>query len=117
MQTNISVRHGSLDQESQERIEQKVGKLSRLHERISSVNVTIDLEHENSPHVELRVVVDRTNDFIAHYAGETLLASVDSALHKIEEQLRRHKKKLTDRRHSGPRHSEIDGVLPEEEPS
>jgi putative sigma-54 modulation protein len=114
VRVNISIRHGTLKAESQEKIEQKVGKLSRLNDKVSSVNVTVDLEREETPSVELRVTVDRTKDFVAQDSTDNLLSSVDSVIHKIEEQLRRHKKKLTDRRHSGPRHSEIDGALPDE---
>lgn len=100
MQVNISTRHGHLSTDSQETISEKVMKLTRLFERITSVDVTVDLEHNDKPGVELRVTAERTADFVAHDSCSSLLGALDNAIHKMEQQLRKHKERLKD--HRGP---------------
>lgn len=101
MQVNISTRHGQLSPASQETISEKVSKLTRLFERITGVEVTIDLEHTEKPEVELRVTAERTEDFVATDQAESLLAALDSTIHKMEQQLRKHKEKLKAHRGKG----------------
>lgn len=101
MQVNISTRHGHLSPASQETITEKVSKLTRLFERITGVEVTIDLEHTDKPEVELRVTAERTEDFVATDKAESLLAALDSTIHKMEQQLRKHKEKLKAHRPKG----------------
>ncbi|GAA4432802.1 MULTISPECIES: ribosome hibernation-promoting factor, HPF/YfiA family [Bremerella] len=101
MQVNISTRHGHLSPASQETITEKVSKLNRLFERITGVEVTIDLEHTEKPEVELRVTAEKTEDFVATDSAESLLAALDSTIHKMEQQLRKHKEKLKAHRGKG----------------
>ncbi|MCA9187189.1 MAG: ribosome-associated translation inhibitor RaiA [Pirellulaceae bacterium] len=101
MQIDISTRHGHLGAESQEKISAKLTKLSRYHERITAIVATVDLENSDSPSVEVRVSVERSPDFVAREQAAGLMAAVDGALHKLEQQLRRHKEKITDRRAPG----------------
>jgi len=96
VQINISTRHGQLSPASQETITEKVSKLTRLFERITAVEVTIDLEHDDKPAVELRVAAEKTEDFVATDSSESLLSALDSTIHKMEQQLRKHKEKLKD---------------------
>ncbi len=110
MRIRVSTRHGHLAAETQEKISQKLEKLSRFHDRISSAQVTVDLREGGEPKVELNITVDGAPDFISHSRGTNLLGAVDGAVHKLEEQLRRHKEKLIDqhrdpvrRRMSDPR--------------
>ncbi len=103
MQINISTRHGHLSAETQEKLSEKLAKLSRFHERISAVNATVDLEHPDSPLVELRVSVERAGEFVATDRSDVLVGALDAAIHKLEQQLRKHKEKITDRRHAGPK--------------
>ena len=101
MQISISARHGDLSPRSQERIEEKVRKLSRFFDRLTAIHVTADLEHRDSPSVELRVSAEHTEDFIATDQSNELMAALDSVLHKVERQLRKHKEKLTGHRQTG----------------
>ena len=103
MQINISTRHGHLSPDTQEKIVAKLQRLARFNERLTAVNATVDLEHAEAPHVELRVSVERAADFVATDSSGSLLGSLDSAIHKLEQQLRRHKERTTDRRTSGRR--------------
>ncbi|MFI4875390.1 MAG: ribosome hibernation-promoting factor, HPF/YfiA family [Blastopirellula sp. JB062] len=100
MQVNISTRHGHLSADSQGTISEKVQKLTRLFERITSVDVTVDLEHSDKPSVELRVTAEKTDDFIATDSCSSLLGALDNTIHKMEQQLRKHKERL--KNHRGP---------------
>jgi putative sigma-54 modulation protein len=65
---------------------------------MTSVEVTVDLERADAPKIELRVSMERTNDFVAHTEGTDMWGVLDGAIHKIEEQIRRHKAKKGDHR-------------------
>ena len=65
MQISISTRHGQLNAETQERITEKMGKLPQFFSRVTRVEVTVDLEHQESPHVEARVTAEHTSEFVA----------------------------------------------------
>ena len=100
MQINISARHGDLSKATQEKISEKVQKLFRYFDRMTAIHVTADLEHRESPVVELRVSAEHTDDFVATDQGE-LITALDRVIHKMERQLRRHKEKLTGHRATG----------------
>lgn len=106
MQINISVRHGHLSSATQEKISEKVDHVRRFYDRISAIAVTVDLEHPEKPSVEMVVSAEHHEDFVAQDAAESLLAAVDSVLHKVEMQIRKYKEKLTDRRATGHKHVE-----------
>ena len=91
MQVNISARHGQLMESTQEKIQSKVDKLTRFFDRITSIVVTVDLKRSDSPEVELRVSAEHTEDFVAADNGTNVLAALDSVIHKMERQLRKHK--------------------------
>ena len=108
VQINISIRHGQLSAESREKLSAKLAKLSRFQERVTAVNATVDLEKPELPEVELRVSVEHTEDFIAVHSSDSLLGSLDEVIRKLEQQLRRHKKKITDRRHTGNKEQRVE---------
>ena len=103
MQINVSTRHGNLRAETQDKIKAKLKKLARFHERMTAVNVTVDLKRADEPDVEVRVSVERTKDFVSRTAGGSLMGAVDGAARKLEEQLRRHKDKIVEHRVAGRR--------------
>ncbi len=98
MQVRISARHGHLSAETQEKITEKVEKLRRLFDRVTAIEVTADLEHVESPSVELRVSVEHTDNFVATASSTSVMAALDGVIHKLEQQLRKHKDKIRDRR-------------------
>lgn len=106
MQVNISARHGSLDGDMQSKMREKAEKLRRLFDRVAAITVTADLDRHESPSVELRISVEHTEDFVATESASNVLAAMDGAIRKIEQQLRRHKEKRRDHRASGIRRSE-----------
>lgn len=100
MQITVSARHGHLHPDTQAHIREKVGKLRRYFDRLTSIDVTVDLAQRETPEVEIRISAERTDDFVATTTGE-LMAALDRSLHKVEQQLRRHKERVTERRSSG----------------
>lgn len=97
MQISISTRHGRLSEATQAKIQAKLERLPRLFERLTAIEATVDLEHQESPDVELRVSAEHKHDFQAREKSDGLMAAVDAALHKIEQQLRKYKEKVQER--------------------
>ncbi len=100
MQITISARHGHLSDQTQQKISEKAEKLRKFFDRMTAIEVTVDLEHhEESVNVEIRVSAERTDGFVARDTAPELFAALDGAVHKIETQLRKHK----ERRQTGHR--------------
>jgi putative sigma-54 modulation protein len=100
VEISISTRHGQISDETREKVTNKVEKLPRFFDRISSIDVTIDLEHRETPTVDLRVLV-KNREFVATSRAQELMASMDQVVDKLEQQLRKHKEKAVDRHRSG----------------
>jgi putative sigma-54 modulation protein len=103
VQINISARHGHLSTQTQALVTEKVEKVKKFHDRITSIVVTCDLEHKEAPSVEIRVTCEHAGEFVATDKAENLLAALDGAIHKTEQQLRKHKEKITGHRAGGHR--------------
>lgn len=105
MQIRISTRHGHISEQTQAKISAKMEKLTRFFERLSAIEVTVDLEHPETPAVDLRVSAEHKHDFVAANQSDDLLASVDKVVDKMEQQLRKYKEKVQDR-HRGSGHKQ-----------
>jgi putative sigma-54 modulation protein len=97
VQLNISTRHGHLSESTQGKLKAKAEKLNRFYERLSSIELIIDLSDQQLPAVDVKVSAQHKHDFVAHSEAESLLGAVDDALHKIEQQLRKYKKRVQQR--------------------
>ena len=105
MQINISARHGHLSDATKDKMTAKVEKLARLFERLTAIDVTVDLEHEENPTVDVRVSAEHKHDFVAAEQSTSLMAALDGVIHKLEHQLRKYKEKVQDHhRTTTPRH-------------
>lgn len=102
MQVRITARHGQLSDATREKISAKFAKLARL-DRLTSIEITVDLEHKENPSVDVQVSTDRKHDFVATERSGDLMASIDGVLHKLERQLKKHKEKVQDH-HRTPGH-------------
>ena len=95
MQITISARHGHLSDQTQQKISEKSKKLLKFFDRITAIEVTVDLEHhEETVDVEIRASAERTDAFVARDSASELFAALDGVIHKIEQQLRKHKERL-----------------------
>lgn len=108
MQVSISARHGHLSDASRQKIEQKVNKLTRIFERLTSIDVTIDLEHDETPEVDLRVSAEHKHDFVATDRSDSLMGSIDTVVHRMEQQLRKYKEKIQSRHRGRSQESPVD---------
>jgi putative sigma-54 modulation protein len=113
VQIKISARHGHLNDETQQFIRDKAEKLPHLFERLTMIEVTVDLRGDEK-HVEFVVQAEHKHQFVAHEQDANLLAAVDLVMAKIEGQLRRYKEKIQDRRRT-PSAGEVNNSPAEEE--
>jgi putative sigma-54 modulation protein len=98
VQVKLSVRHGHLNDETQRTIREKASKLLHYFERLTLIEVTVDLGQKETKQVEFVVQAEHKHDFVARETHPEVLAAVDLALAKVEGQLRRYKEKIQDHR-------------------
>ena len=113
MQIKISVRHGHLNDTTQQFIREKAEKLLHYFERLTMIEVTVDLKKDQKM-VEFLVQAEHKHDFVARENHPDLLAAVDLALDKLALQLRRYKEKIQDHRRT-PSVGEVSGAPAAEE--
>lgn len=98
MNIQIQSRHGELSEPTRQKIAEKVIKLGRFIDRIAEIQVMVDLDKETQPVVEVAVVTDHKKDFRAEYSSEDFWGCFDQINDKLEQQIKKFKEKLTDRR-------------------
>ena len=103
MEIKVSTRHGHLSEASQAKLQAKLEKLTHIFERLTSIELTVDLEHNDKPTVELRVSAEHKHDFVAVNTNGELAAAVDGVIQKMEQQLRKYKEKVQELRGPGLR--------------
>ena len=97
MQIKITARHGHLNEEHQEHIRERAGKLLHYFQRIMMIEVLLDTQ--NGDHfVEFLVSAEHKHDFVASDRHKDLLTAVDMVLAKLEGQIRKYKEKVQDHR-------------------
>jgi putative sigma-54 modulation protein len=111
VQIKISARHGHLNEETQEHIREKAGKLLHFFQRIMMIEVLVDLKEDNH-FVEFFVSAEHKHDFVASEHHKDLLAAVDLVLGKLEGQIRKYKEKVQDHRRT-PSIGDVAGQPPE----
>jgi putative sigma-54 modulation protein len=97
VQIKISARHGHLGDETQQFIREKAEKLLRFFERLTSIEVTVDLQNDNHV-VEFLARAEHKHEFVARESHADVLAAVDLVIDKLEGQIRRYKEKIQDHR-------------------
>ena len=101
MEIIISTRHGSLTEATRTKVKEKMAKLPRFFDRLTSIGVIIDLKESESPQVDIKASAEHTQDFVASVKAESLWGAVDGAVHKLEQQLRKTKQRVQ-QRHRNP---------------
>ena len=75
---------------------EKVDKLSRFFDRIQLITVTLTKQDRHTHGdfgAEIRIDVEKHDDFVAHSSNADLYAAVDDAAQKVTRQLHEHKEK------------------------
>lgn len=98
MEIKVNAKHGELSAAVMETMKAKVANLPRLFNRTTGIQVLADMKNSGSPKVEIIVSAEETNDFFASDTGTNVLAALDLTISKMEQQLRKHKEKLTEHR-------------------
>ena len=100
VQVKVSTRHGHLSPAAQSKITAKVSRLQRYFDRLTALNVTVDLGNKELPAVEIVASAEHFHDMVSHEKAAQLWRSVDGAVQKLEQQLRKHKEKVRDHKHA-----------------
>ena len=104
VQIQISTRHGHLSDASQAKISARAEKLLRIFDRLTAIEIIVDLTDSTTPRVDAKVSAEHKHDFVAHDQSDNLMGSVDTVIHRLEQQLRKYKEKVQERhRNSDPR--------------
>jgi putative sigma-54 modulation protein len=98
VQIKVSARHGHLNDNHQEEIRQRAEKLLHYFDRISFIEVTVDLGDKIHKKVEILVDAEHKHDFVAQDEHEELIAAMDLTVDRIKHQIHRYKEKIQDRR-------------------
>lgn len=102
MQVAITCRHGDLHKSDQGYISQKSEKLLTYFERVTAIEVTVDFEGKDRVKVEILVDTEHKHNFVASGSGESIRATYDQVLHKMEQQIKKYKEKIQDHRRTPP---------------
>ena len=108
MQISVAMRHGHLNEATQEKLRHKAEKLGRFFERLTSIEIIVDLQEPNRPRIDVNVSAEHKNDFVAHDQSDNLIGSMEAAVQKIEQQLRKYKERVQER-HRDPDARRQDG--------
>ena len=73
----------------------------------------MNLENREALAVEIRVTAEHTDGFVATDTADELFAALDGVLHKIEQQLRKHKERVQTG-HRQPSRKQTESSLPGE---
>ena len=103
MDISVVARHKEVTEAMKEYALEKLDRLPRFYDALHSVNVTLARD-AGEYLVEIVAHGRRKSVFVARQKDKDMSACVDQCVHKLTEQLRRHKDRVRDRQ--GPPHEE-----------
>jgi putative sigma-54 modulation protein len=98
VQIKLSARHGHLNEDHQQEIRHKAERLLHYFDRITMIDITVDLGDKIRKKVEILVDAEHKHDFVARDEHEELMAAVELAFDRIQHQIHKYKEKIQDRR-------------------
>ncbi|HHI69049.1 MAG TPA: ribosome-associated translation inhibitor RaiA [Planctomycetes bacterium] len=103
VKVEITARNDGVSERAREYAEKKISKMSRFFERITSARVV--LESEGDRHKAEMVLSAGGGATLVGEATDTesLYAAIDTAVDKLERQVKKHKEKLVERNRKRPR--------------
>lgn len=116
MQIEVTCRHGSINDYAHSHIRDKSEKLLTFFERVTAIQVTIDFEHGKAKS-EILVDAEHKHNFVSRAIEDDVISSFDSALHKMEQQIKKYKEKIQDHRRDLPLKEAFPDPLATEETS
>ncbi len=97
----ITGKHIEITEAVKKYAEEKASKLPKYYNSINQVEVIIDGRQSGKTNLEMLARGEHSKIFVVTETGEDVYQCIDSAVHKLEEQLRRKKGKERDNKHSG----------------
>ena len=94
MHIEITTRHGSLEPRQHAYLNDKAQKLLKYFGRLMAIEVEVE-RRKHDWLVEIFVSAEHKHDFVARESADTVEAAMDLCEHKIEQQLRRYKERIT----------------------
>jgi putative sigma-54 modulation protein len=91
----ITGRHVGVTEAMKDYAREKVGKLEKIFDRLTKVEVTMDVTHDANA-VEIVVDANRGVRLVGKAEAPDMYAAIDLAEDKLARQLRKHKQRLTD---------------------
>jgi len=110
MKIEVSTRHGHLNAEHQAEIREKAEKLLHYFERITFIQVTVDLQHAQRV-VEIIATAEHNHEFVGQDQHHDLITAFNHAIAKVKTQIGHYKQKLQDHRRD-PSHGGPEGIHP-----
>ena len=95
MNIRVNARHMDITDAIRSHAHGKASKLERYFNRITSVEVIMDLDG-GVPAVEVVVNASHSTTFVGTHRGEDMYSCIDIAMHRVQEQIRRHKDRVRD---------------------
>ena len=104
MQVKVSARHGQLGDEMYQQIRDKAEKLLTYFDRVTMIEVTVDLRGE-AKKAEILLNAEHKHDFVSRAESPDPLLAVAAAVDKMKQQITHYKEKIQDHRRD-PAHGE-----------
>ena len=102
MQIEVTTRHGSISEDIREHLISKSEKLLTYFERLTSIQVTVDLDNSHAKNVEILLDAEHKHDFVANGTDDDVMVAFDRAFHKMEQQVKKYKGRIQDHRRDRP---------------
>lgn len=97
MQYNITGKHLDISQAMRDYVEEKLARIEGHHDKITSAQITLKTDsHQKVAEGTLHVTSGKT--FHGDAAHDDMYAAIDLLADKLDKQVRRHKRKITDHR-------------------
>ena len=100
MQVKIAARHGHLNEDVQMQLREKAEKLLHFFNRLTMIEVTVDLhkERDGSLRVEIVATAEHDREFVARDDDAEVLAAFNRAAAHLKQQVTHYKEKIQDHR-------------------
>jgi ribosomal subunit interface protein len=111
MEITINARHTQLPESIRNQAEQRFRRLERLDRRVTAGSLVVD-GSTRTPTAEARLAAAGGPPLIGHAEGPTLRGAIDTALNRLERQLKRRGERRIARRTRGVAAASRDEVMP-----
>jgi putative sigma-54 modulation protein len=111
VQVIISARHGQLDNGIQQQLTEKGEKLLNFFNRLTMIEITVDLhkEHNGKLKVEIVATAEHDREFVASDEDTDVMHAFTRAAAHVKQQISHYKEKIQDHRRN-PSHGDNAGT-------